>query len=137
MNLPQVSIESFVERFVRKISQINQLYIHSHKLQVYCVPSCTNSSSFKFRKGSRFDFCSHITVVWPKEQSFVLIKIHCSEAQENVLLSVTAHANQSYAYLILFIHEGTTRYQYLHNFQMMHRNCKCKCCTSTLQENEC
>ena len=137
MNLPQVTTEWFVRRFVRNISQINQFYIHSQKLQVYFAPSCTNSWSFKLRKSSRCDFCSHIAVIQPMKQSFILsAKIHCPVAQQNFSFLSTPHANQSYAYLILFFYEGTTRYQCFHNFQMMPRNCKCKCCTSTLQENE-
>ena len=69
------------------------------------------------------------------EQSSILsARIDCPVAQETFSLLATAQANQSNAYLILFFHEGTTRYQYLHNFQMVHINCNCKCCTSTLQD---
>ena len=51
---------------------INILQINQFAFMVYFVLSYTNGSSLKLRKVSKFGLCSHITVLWPMEQSSIL-----------------------------------------------------------------
>ena len=86
VNLSSLIIEPVDERFVTNISQV----IHSQKLQVYRLLSCTNGWSLKSRKGSKFGF------LWLVENSSVLsFKINCLVAQQNVSLLTTAHDCQA------------------------------------------